>query len=182
MHEAPSTTSSTTGLLNRATWLSTILSALISIVLSIGAISGAQYEISSGRIHLPVTGTMDLSATFERNGRDIYGYVRPSRRESESIALTKPEVPWLKAATVAFIFAIIANINLLYLIIRRKSSARDESKVVNVLTIIAATLFFAGANPQRDTSDLAIFLMAYACVCHLAHTRWERLRAQLYRD
>jgi hypothetical protein len=168
--------------LNRATWLSTILSALLSIMLSIGAILGAQYEISLGKIYLPSTGTMDLNATFERNGRDISGYVTPSRRGSESIALTKPEVPWLKAATVAFIFAIVANIKLLYLIIRRKSSARHESKIVNVLIIIATTLLFAGANPQRDTPDLAIFLMAYACIGHLAYTRWERVRAQLYRD
>jgi len=182
MQEAPSATSPTTGLLNRTTWLSTILSALFSIMLSISAFSGAQDEISSGRIYLPANGTMDISATLEENGRDIYGHVRPSRRGSESIALTKPELPWLKAATVAFIFAIVANIKLLYLIIRRKSAARDESKIVNVLIVIAATLLFAGANPQRDTPDLAIFLMVYACIGHLAYTHWERVRAQLYRD
>jgi uncharacterized membrane protein len=47
---------------------------------------------------------------------------------------------------------------------------------------MAGLLYFAGNENLMGVAILGIVMMAYAGIGYLAYSRWERVRAQLYRD
>jgi len=161
-------------------WQSTLLATFIGIFICFKAIQIARSGIEDGEVRTSSIGTLTLIADFDLDSKTITGDIIPTSR-GHTMKLNKPEVPWLKAAIIALIFAILANLYLLYLIALRRESAIIKSKDIAIIVAIAGVLFFTGSEIDSDASDLAIGIIAYSAAIYFACNGWPLLRAQLYK-
>ena len=184
MQEAPTIPSlpTKTGLLQKAAWTLVLLLPLAGIILSAFAINHAQEEIMLSKMHSTYAARFNINGNLSPDLRGIYAQVVPAEHEVYRAYFNKPETPWLKTAVVIFTFASIFNLQLLHLTIRRKQSAMKIQGIAAVLMIAGGTILFAGTNSQYSEPNLPVFVIAYASIGYLAYTRWERVRAQLYKD
>ena len=161
-------------------WQSTLLATLVGIFMCFNAIQIARSGIEDGEVRITSIGILTLIADVDLDSKTITGNIIPTRR-GDTMKLNKPEVPWLKAAIIALILAILANLYLLYLIAFRRESAMKKSKGIAIVVAISGVLFFTGSEIDSGASDLAIGIIAYSAVIHFACNGWPLLRAQLYK-
>jgi hypothetical protein len=161
-------------------WQATLLTIIVTILMCFKAIQIARSEIEDGAVSISSVGILTLIADFDFDSKTITGDVTPTRR-GKTVTINKPEVPWLKAATIALFFAILANLHLLYLIALRKESAKKKSKDAAFFVAFAGILSFAASEMNSDASNLAIGILTYAAVIHFACNVWPLLRSQLYK-
>jgi bacteriorhodopsin len=157
-----------------------LFATIICIIMCVNAVDVARREIEDGKVSISSVGILTLIADLDFDSKTIIGDITPTRR-GHTMTLNKPEVPWLKAATIALVIAIVANLYLLYLIILRRESAKKKSKDVAIVVAIAGILFFAGSEMDSVASDLAIGILAYAAAIHFTCNGWPHLRAQLHK-
>lgn len=155
---------------------------LAGIILSALAIGHAQEEIMLSKMHSTYAARFSINGSLSPDLRGIYAQVIPAESEIYRTYFNKPETPWLKTAVVIFAFACMINLQLLHLTIRRKRSAMKMQDISAVLMITGGTILFAGTNSPFSESNLPIFIIAYPAIAYLAYTRWEQVRAQLYKD
>lgn len=184
MQEAPPAPTAPTriGLLHKAVWTLMLLLPLAGITFSALAIKHAQKEVMLSKMQSTYAAMFNINGNLSPDLRGVYAQVIPAEHEVYRTFFNKPEAPWLKTAVVIFAFALIINLQLLHLTIRRKYSAMKVQKIAAILMIAGGTILFAGTNSQFSESNLPIFVIAYPAIAYLAYTRWERVRAQLYRD
>ncbi len=105
--------------------------------------------------------------------RDPYG---------RTVTFDDPGKPWLCLAAALLLLAFMSYIPRVYRIARRKKSAICSTKSTTRLMAAGGLCFLAGSELKYGVFLLGFLLVAYAYIGHLAYTRWERVRAQLYRD
>ena len=110
--------------------------------------------------------------------------VLPSERaySRETVVFDGPGKPWLSLASILLLAAFVTYIPRIYQIIRRKKQSIDSAKLTSQLMAIGGLCFFAGAEIEYGGFLLGALLMAYAGNGYLAYTRWELVRAELYKD
>ena len=184
MQEAPPAPTAPTriGLLHKAVWTLMLSLPLAGIILSAFAINHAQKEIMLSKMQSTYAAMFNINGNLSPDLRGVYGQVIPAEHAVYRTYFNKPETPWLKTAVVIFAFASIINLQLLHLTIRRKQLAMKMQKIAAALMITGGTILFAGTNSQFSESNLPVFVIVYPGIAYLAYTRWERVRAQLYRD
>lgn len=170
------------GLLHKAVWALLITLPLAGVIFSTLAINHAQEEIILSKMHLTYAARFKISANISPDVRGLYGHAMSDENEVYRTYLNKPETPWLKTAAVIFSLAIAVNFHLLQLTIRRKRSAMKVQEISALMMTAGGTILFAGTNSLYSEPSLAVFVIAYPGIAYLAYTRWERVRAQLYKD
>jgi hypothetical protein len=101
---------------------------------------------------------------------------------SQNVDLNDPGKPWLSLASVFLLAAFLTYLPKIYKLIKRKSSALSRTKLNAQLMTAGGLCFYAGADINTGMFMLGGVVMAYAGIGYLGYTRWERVRAQLYKD
>jgi hypothetical protein len=140
---------------------------------SIGTISG----------QIDTDGTSRFSGETEIKGR-LTGFISDESQFSRrvSVSFPKPNRPWLCMAMIFWIFTSLAYLRRVYLIIRRKTKGVESTGLIAKTMAIGGLLYCSGQDRGDGAFLLGLIIMAYAGIGYLAYTRWERVRAQLYKD
>lgn len=85
-------------------------------------------------------------------------------------------------AMIFLMFTSLAYLRRIYLIIRRKTKAIESTDLIAKTMAIGGLLYCSGQDRGDGAFLLGLIIMTYAGIGYLAFTRWERLRAQLYKD
>jgi hypothetical protein len=193
MQEASPTPTPQVGFLDKAIWLGMISAALLGGTLCTIALFTSIDKIDKGRIVLPSkyyisAGTADIDIKVNRfTGRTegsgtVAGDILPSHSYFDKVTIDPPGKPWLCVASVFLTAATAALLRRVYQITRRRKSAIESTPSVAKITAAGGLMFFAGADSRDGVFLLGLCIMTYAGIGYLAYTRWERVRAQLYRD
>ena len=148
-----------------------------------GDIRGSLNNSFDGR----VSGQMQSSTLSQfggstENSGTISGDITPEIGYNTIVYLDKPGRPWQRAAFVLLAAAALAQLRRIFQIIRRRKSAIESTPLVAKLMAAGGLVFFAGADGDGEVHFLGLWLIAYAGVGYLTYTRWERIRAQFYKD
>jgi len=162
MQEAPPAPASPTGLFDKAVWLGMIIASVSGALLCLFVHALSWEEIRRINVHF------ELPAV-----RSYY---------SQNVNLTDPGKPWLSLATVFLLAAFLTYLLKIYKIIKRKKSAIGSTKLNAQLMTAGGLCFYAGAEINTGMFMLGGMVIAYAGIGYLTYTRWERVRAQLYKD
>ena len=140
---------------------------------SIGAISG----------QIDTDGTSRFAGETESKGR-LTGFIEDDARFSRTVSVSfpKPNRPWLCMAMIFWMFTSLAYLRRLYLIVRRKTKGIEGTGLLAKTMAIGGLLYCSGQDRGDGAFLLGLIIMSYAGIGYLAYTRWERVRAQLYKD
>lgn len=105
-----------------------------------------------------------------------------SSYNANGVFIDGPGKPWLSLAAIILLAAFLTYLPRMYLVCRRRNSVISSTKFTAQLTAAGGLCFFAGAETYYGKFLFGLLLMAYAGVGYLAYTRWERVKAQLYKS
>lgn len=162
MQEAPPTPTAPGGFLNRFTYLSMAISIIGGALLSLFISALALDQIQRIRV----------------------SFVIPAERSyyEKTVTFDGPGKPWLCLSSAILFVTFLSYIPTVYRLLRRKKSAIDSTNFTTQLMAAGGLCFLAGAETYYGTFLFGFLLLAYAGIGYLAFTRWERVRAQLYKD
>ena len=161
-----------------------------------GRISGQSNDSHSGTIRGNVIGDIgtisgqiitDGSSQFTgktaSNGQ-ITGFISSDSSLTRNVSVSFPKAnrPWLCMAFVFWFFTPLAYLRRLYLIIRRKTQGIESTGLIAKTMAMGGLMYCAGEDRGDGAFLFGLVVIAYAGIGYLAYTRWERVRAQLYKD
>ncbi len=134
-----------------------------------------------------VVGRMQSNTLSQFSGRTeesgtMTADITPSYSYYNENTFDKPGKPWLCIAIVLLGVAFLAYLRSAYQIIRRKKAAIESTAFMAKLISLGGLAFFAGADSYDGSFLLGLGLIVYAGIGYLAYTRWDRVRAQLYKS
>jgi hypothetical protein len=199
MQEAPEPFVRTEKPAGLAFYLAMLASSAIGLVLSVFLAHAALTEINNSEIRFIVPtdfilkGTVSSKADFpvpqglpRYSDTEIDRYVKASMEpkidSGWEVRFQKPNRPWLCVALVFLLSNVLLYLHRIYLILLRSKAAENMTALHSKVMAMAGLLYFAGNENLMGVAILGIVMMAYAGIGYLAYTRWERVRAQLYRD
>jgi hypothetical protein len=98
------------------------------------------------------------------------------------VRFQKPNRPWLCVALVFLLSNVLLYLHRIYLISLRSKAAENMTTLHAKVMAMAGLFYFAGNENLAVGAILGTVMIAYAGIGYLAYTRWERVRAQLYKD
>ena len=200
MQEAPeplARASKPTGL---ALYLAMLATCFIGLILTSFAAHAALTEINNSEIRFTVPtnfilrGTISSTADFTvpegglpryrdtESDRYMKASMGPIIDSGWEVRFQKPNRPWLCVALVLLLSNALLYLHRIYLIVVRSKAVDNMSALHAKVMAMAGLFYFAGIENLVGGAILGIVMMAYAGIGYLAYTRWERVRAQLYRD
>lgn len=184
MQEAQPTPEVPVGFRNRVVYISMFMATIAGGLLCFVAVCLSAQQIDNGPIRLAtkhdLSGTIYTSATL-RTGT-ITADITPTYSYHNENTFDKPGKPWLCIAIVLLGVAFLAYLRRAYQIIRRKKAVIESTAFMAKLISLGGLAFFAGADSYDGSFLLGLGLIVYPGVGYLAYTRWERVRAQLYKS
>jgi len=122
--------------------------------------------------------------SLEQIRRGTVSFEIPNERSyyEKTVSFDGPGKPWLSLSSIILLAASLTYIPRIYQVFRRKKYVISSTKRTTQLMTVGGLCFFAGAEMEMGIFLLGLVLTAYAGIGYLAYTRWERVRAQLYKD
>jgi hypothetical protein len=199
MQEAPEPFVRTEKPAGLAFYLAMLASSAIGLVLSVFLAHAALTEINNSEIRFIVPtdfilkGTVSSKADFPvpeglprfsdtESDRYVKASMGPKIDSGWVVRFQKPNRPWLCVALVFLLSNVLLYVHRIYLILLRSKAAENMTTLHAKVMAMAGLLYFAGNENLVVGAILGTVIMAYAGIGYLAYTRWERVRAQLYRD
>ena len=199
MQEAPEPLARTEKSTGLAFYLAMLATSAIGLVLSVFLAHAALTEINNSEIRFNVPtdftlkGTVSSKADFpvpqglpRYSDTEIDRYVKasmgPKIDSGWVVRFQKPNRPWLCVALVFLLSNVLLYLHRIYLIVLRSKALENMTALHSKVMAMAGLFYFAGNENLAGGAILGIVIMAYAGIGYLAYTRWERVRAQLYKD
>lgn len=199
MQEAPVPLARTEKSTGVAFYLAMIASSVIGLVLSAFLAHAALTEIKNSEIQFIVPkdftlkGTVSSKADFPvpeglprysdtESDRYVKGSMEPKIDNGWLVRFQKPNRPWLCIALVFLLSNALLYLHRIYLISHRSKAAEKMTTLHAKVMAMAGLLYFAGNENLVVGAIMGTVMIAYAGIGYLAYTRWERVRAQLYKD
>ena len=200
MQEAPQPLARTEKPAGLAFYLAMLASSAIGLVLSVFLAHAALTEINNSEIRFIVPTDFILKGTISSTG-SIEGRSNSDRISADSessgnmratierdmysgwsVRFQKPNRPWLCVALVFLLSNVLLYVHRIYLMYLRSKAAENMTTLHAKVMAMAGLFYFAGNENLAVGAILGTVMIAYAGIGYLAYTRWERVRAQLYKD
>jgi len=199
MQEAPEPFVRTEKPAGLAFYLAMLASSAIGLVLSVFLAHAALTEINNSEIRFIVPtdfilkGTVSSKADFPvpeglprfsdtESDRYVKASMGPKIDSGWVVRFQKPNRPWLCVALVLLLSNVLLYLHRIYLIVLRSKAAENMTTLHAKVMAMAGLLYFAGNENLVVGAIMGTVMIAYAGIGYLAYTRWERVRAQLYKD
>jgi hypothetical protein len=199
MQEAPEPFVRTEKPAGLAFYLAMLASSAIGLVLSVFLAHAALTEINNSEIRFIVPtdfilkGTVSSKADFPvpeglprfsdtESDRYVKASMGPKIDSGWVVRFQKPNRPWLCVALVFLLSNVLLYLHRIYLISLRSKAAENMTTLHAKVMAMAGLFYFAGNENLAVGAILGTVMIAYAGIGYLAYTRWERVRAQLYKD
>jgi hypothetical protein len=194
--EPPARTDKSTGV---AFYLAMIATSAIGLVLSVFLAHFVLTEINNSEIRFIVPtdftlkGTVSSKAGFPvpeglprysdtENDKYVMASMERKIGRGWEVQFQKPNRPWLCVALVLLLSNVLLYLQRIYLIVLRSKAAENMTTLHAKVMAMAGLLYFAGNENLVVGAIMGTVMIAYAGIGYLAYTRWERVRAQLYKD
>ncbi len=200
MQEAPEPLARTEKSSGVVFYLAMIASSVIGLALSIFLVRAVLTEIDNSEIRFNVPTDFNLKGTISSTGSiegrsnsnrisadsessgNMKATIEPNMYSGWSVRFHKPNRPWLCIALVLLLSNALLYLHRIYLIVLRSKAVENMTTLHAKVMAMAGLLYFAGNENLMGVAILGIVMMAYAGIGYLAYSRWERVRAQLYKD
>ena len=195
-HEPLARAGKPTGL---AFYLAMLATGFVGLILTSFAADAALTEINNSEIRFIVPTNFTLRGTISSTADFPVPEGLPRYRDTESdrymkaaiernmgsgweVRFQNPNRPWLCVALVLLLSNALLYLRRIYLIVLRCKAVENMAILHAKVMAMAGVLYFAGTENLVRGAIIGIVMMAYAGIGYLAYTRWERVRAQLYKD